>query len=135
MLLGVDSDVAFNPSGGYHHAHASQASGFCYINDVVLACMSLADAGKRVLLLDIDAHHCDAVQEAFFDNFAIQCGYCSPGMILVSKALLERNPHPTRDEIAEAIAGNVCRCTGYQSIFAAIEDAALRMNGQEAVAD
>jgi len=75
------------------------------------------------------------VQEAFFDNFAIQCGYCSPGMIMVSKALLERNPHPTHDEIADAIAGNVCRCTGYQSIFEAIEDAAQRMNGQEAAAD
>ena len=75
------------------------------------------------------------VQKAFVDNFAVQCGYCSPGMILVSKALLDRNPHPTRDEIAEAIAGNVCRCTGYQSIFEAIEDAAQRMNGREAVAD
>ena len=75
------------------------------------------------------------VQAAFFDNFAVQCGYCSPGMIMVSKALLERNPHPTRDEIADAIAGNVCRCTGYQSIFEAIEDAAQRMNGQEAAAD
>jgi carbon-monoxide dehydrogenase small subunit len=75
------------------------------------------------------------VQAAFFDNFAVQCGYCSPGMIMVSKALLERNPHPTRDEIADAIAGNVCRCTGYQSIFEAIEDAAQRMNGQEVAAD
>ena len=52
-----------------------------------------------------------------------------------TKALLERNPHPTRDEIADAIAGNVCRCTGYQSIFEAIEDAAQRMSGQEAAAD
>jgi carbon-monoxide dehydrogenase small subunit len=75
------------------------------------------------------------VQAAFFENFAVQCGYCSPGMIMVSKALLDRNPHPTRDEIADAIAGNVCRCTGYQSIFEAIEDAAQRMNGQEAAAD
>jgi carbon-monoxide dehydrogenase small subunit len=71
------------------------------------------------------------VQAAFFDNFAVQCGYCSPGMIMVSKALLERNPHPTREEIADAIAGNVCRCTGYQSIFEAIEDAAHRMTGHE----
>lgn len=71
------------------------------------------------------------VQSAFFDNFAVQCGYCSPGMIMVSTALLERNPHPTRDEIADAVAGNVCRCTGYQSIFEAVEDAANRMTGQE----
>ena len=72
------------------------------------------------------------VQAAFYDNFAVQCGYCSPGMIIVSKALLDNNPHPTREEIADAIAGNVCRCTGYQSIFEAIEDAAKRLNGQPA---
>jgi len=68
MILSGDVDVAFNPSGGYHHAHSSHAAGFCYINDVVLACMALADAGKRVLLLDIDAHHCDGVQEAFYER-------------------------------------------------------------------
>ena len=68
LILAGDVDVAFNPSGGYHHAHASQAAGFCYINDVVLACMSLADAGKRVLVLDIDAHHCDGVQDAFYER-------------------------------------------------------------------
>ena len=68
LVLDGEVDVAFNPSGGYHHAHASRAAGFCYINDVVLACMSLADAGKRVLLLDIDAHHCDGVQDAFYER-------------------------------------------------------------------
>jgi acetoin utilization protein AcuC len=68
MILSGDVDVAFNPSGGYHHAHSSSAAGFCYINDVVLACMRLAAAGKRVLLLDIDAHHCDGVQEAFYER-------------------------------------------------------------------
>jgi aerobic carbon-monoxide dehydrogenase small subunit len=69
------------------------------------------------------------IQEAFYDNFAMQCGYCSPGMILVSKALLDRNPHPTHAEIADALAGNICRCTGYESIFEAIHDAAQRMSG------
>ncbi len=68
LILAGDADVAFNPSGGYHHGHASQAAGFCYINDVVLACMALTDAGKRVLVLDIDAHHCDGVQEAFYER-------------------------------------------------------------------
>jgi len=66
LILSKEADVAFNPSGGYHHAHPSLASGFCYLNDVVLACMFLADAGKRVLLFDVDAHHCDAVQDAFY---------------------------------------------------------------------
>ena len=71
------------------------------------------------------------VQEAFFEKFAIQCGYCSPGMIMVSKALLDRNPSPTRDEIVDAISGNVCRCTGYRPIIDAVEDASRRMNGNQ----
>jgi carbon-monoxide dehydrogenase small subunit len=71
------------------------------------------------------------IQAAFYDNFAIQCGYCSPGMIMISKALLDRNPHPTHEEIADAISGNVCRCTGYQSIFEAIADASHRLSGHE----
>ncbi|MFO7628121.1 MAG: hypothetical protein R6W06_01115, partial [Prochlorococcaceae cyanobacterium] len=68
LVLAGEADLAFNPSGGYHHAHAGRASGFCYVNDVVLACDTLARAGKRVLFLDIDAHHCDGVQDAFYDR-------------------------------------------------------------------
>lgn len=68
LLLAGEVDIAFNPSGGYHHAHAARAGGFCYLNDVVLACMRLTQAGKRVLFLDIDVHHCDGVQDAFYDR-------------------------------------------------------------------
>jgi len=71
------------------------------------------------------------LQQAFFDHYAIQCGYCSPGMIMVAKALLDHNPSPTRAEITDAITGNICRCTGYQAIVEAIEATAQRMNGQE----
>jgi aerobic carbon-monoxide dehydrogenase small subunit len=70
------------------------------------------------------------IQEAFFEKFAIQCGYCTPGMILVAKALLERNPQPGREEIVAALTGNYCRCTGYEPIIQAIETARQRMNGQ-----
>ena len=66
LLLAGEVDVAFNPSGGYHHAHAERAAGFCYLNDVVLGCDRLARAGRRVLFLDVDAHHSDGVQEAFY---------------------------------------------------------------------
>ena len=86
--------------------------------------------GREITTLEgltTKAEELHPIQEAFFDNFAVQCGYCSPGMIMVSKALLERTPHPTHAEIADALAGNVCRCTGYQSIFEAIEDAAHRL--------
>ena len=69
------------------------------------------------------------IQEAFFENYAIQCGYCSPGMIMIIKALLDRNADPTREEIVEAVAGNVCRCTGYEPIIKAAQDAARRMYG------
>ena len=64
------------------------------------------------------------LQQAFYDNFAAQCGYCSSGMITVAKALLDHNPHPTRAEIVDALAGNVCRCTGYVPIVEAIEKVA-----------
>ena len=66
MLLAEEAVVAFNPSGGYHHAFPARAAGFCYLNDVVLACLSLTAAGKRVLFLDVDVHHCDGVQSAFY---------------------------------------------------------------------
>jgi acetoin utilization protein AcuC len=65
QIIEGKAKVAFNPSGGYHHAFSNMAGGFCYINDVVLGCMELADAGKKVLFLDIDVHHCDGVQSAF----------------------------------------------------------------------
>lgn len=66
LLLEGRAAAVFNPSGGFHHAHPGRAGGFCYINDVVLACELLAAAGRRVLFLDIDAHHCDGVQDAFY---------------------------------------------------------------------
>ncbi|UCE47535.1 MAG: hypothetical protein JSW47_18295, partial [Phycisphaerales bacterium] len=68
MLLSGDADIAFNPSGGYHHAGPEHAAGFCYINDVALACMVLSEHGKRVLYLDVDVHHGDGVANAFYDR-------------------------------------------------------------------
>jgi acetoin utilization protein AcuC len=66
LLLAGEANIAFNPSGGFHHAHAAHASGFCYLNDIVVACEHLTRAGKRVLFVDVDAHHCDGVQDAFY---------------------------------------------------------------------
>ena len=68
LLLEGRADTAFNLLGGFHHAMAEHAAGFCYLNDVVLACMKLAEAGKRVLYLDVDAHHGDGVQAAFYQR-------------------------------------------------------------------
>jgi carbon-monoxide dehydrogenase small subunit len=67
------------------------------------------------------------LQAAFADNCAIQCGYCTPGLIIAAKALLDRNPHPSEHEIREAIEGNLCRCTGYGHIIDAIMVAAGKL--------
>lgn len=68
LLLSGESEAAFNPSGGFHHAMPEQASGFCYINDMALGCIALTEAGKRVLYLDVDVHHGDGVAYAFYDR-------------------------------------------------------------------
>lgn len=67
------------------------------------------------------------LQRAFIDYGAVQCGFCTPGMLMSAKALLDRNPDPTEDEIKEAIAGNICRCTGYKPIVEAIKKAVPMM--------
>jgi aerobic-type carbon monoxide dehydrogenase small subunit (CoxS/CutS family) len=69
------------------------------------------------------------LQQAFAELGAAQCGYCTPGILLTAEALLDDTPNPTRDEIREALAGNLCRCTGYTKILDAVELAALRMKG------
>ena len=91
--------------------------------EVQLACLVLAETvqGRRVEtaagLAGVGLH---PLQEAFMDHFAAQCGYCTPGMLVSAKALLDRNPQPTRAEVVEAIGGNLCRCTGYEPIIQAI---------------
>ena len=67
------------------------------------------------------------IQEAFKEHHALQCGFCTPGMMLSAVGLLQRNPNPTEDEIRWGISGNLCRCTGYQNIVKAIQDAAGKM--------
>ena len=64
------------------------------------------------------------MQQAFHEQHALQCGYCTPGMIMAAVHLLERNPSPTEDEIRHGLEGNLCRCTGYQNIIAAVQQAA-----------
>jgi len=71
------------------------------------------------------------LQRAFADSFAVQCGFCAPGMILAAKWLLDRNPQPSRADVIDAISGNICRCTGYESIIGAILSAAAEMLGRK----
>ncbi|MGJ4909134.1 (2Fe-2S)-binding protein [Bradyrhizobium sp. HKCCYLS2033] len=102
--------------------------------DAHLACLTLAESveGRAVETLDgIKAGpNLHPLQRAFADGFAAQCGYCTPGMIMAAKALLDKAPQPSREQVVEAISGNVCRCTGYEPIINAVLAAAasLRAN-------
>jgi carbon-monoxide dehydrogenase small subunit len=99
----------------------------------VNACLVLAlDAdGKRIETIEglAQGETLHPIQEAFIEKGAIQCGFCTPGMILTTKAFLVQNPSPTEEEIKTAIAGNFCRCTGYARIVEAIQSAAVRLRG------
>jgi aerobic-type carbon monoxide dehydrogenase small subunit (CoxS/CutS family) len=96
-----------------------------------LSCLTLAleCAGRSVDTIEGLARgpQLHPLQAAFADFGGSQCGYCTPGVIMTAKALLDRNPSPTREQIREATAGNLCRCTGYQQITDAIEDAAKQL--------
>ena len=93
--------------------------------DSVLSCLTLAVEadGKEITTIEGLAKNgqLHSLQQAFIDEGAIQCGFCTPGMILTAKALLDKNPHPTREEIKTGINGNICRCTGYAKVVNAIE--------------
>jgi aerobic-type carbon monoxide dehydrogenase small subunit (CoxS/CutS family) len=99
-----------------------------------LSCLTLALEcdGRSVQTIEGLARGAELhpLQAAFADFGGSQCGYCTPGVIMTAKALLERNPSPTRQEIKEATAGNLCRCTGYQQIVDAIEDAAAKLRAE-----
>jgi len=98
-----------------------------------LSCLVLAleCAGKRIETVEglAGGGELHPLQAAFADCGGSQCGYCTPGMLMTAKALLEANPQPSRAQVREAIAGNICRCTGYQQIVDAIERAAAEMRG------
>jgi carbon-monoxide dehydrogenase small subunit len=101
----------------------------------ILSCLMLGlDAeGREVKTIEGMAvgNELHPLQQTFADLGAAQCGYCSPGFLLVAEELLEKNPAPTRTEIQEALSGNLCRCTGYIKIYEAVELAAARMRGEE----
>lgn len=86
--------------------------------------------GKQIITIEglEDENGLHPLQKAFIDRFAIQCGFCTPGMILTAKAILDENPNATEDDIREGMHGNICRCTGYVKIVEAIETARDEMN-------
>jgi len=97
----------------------------------VLSCLALPleTEGRRITTIEglADGARLHPLQQAFAELGAAQCGYCTPGILLTAAALLSERPSPTRQEVKEALAGNLCRCTGYTKILDAVELAALRM--------
>jgi aerobic-type carbon monoxide dehydrogenase small subunit (CoxS/CutS family) len=102
----------------------------------ILSCLMLGleAGGREVETIEgmATAEGLHPLQETFADLGAAQCGYCTPGFLLVAKELLKTNPAPSRAEIKEALSGNLCRCTGYLKIYEAVELAAARMRGEQA---
>ena len=94
----------------------------------VSSCLVLAVEARDKKITTIEGlangENLHPIQKAFMEHGAVQCGFCTPGMILIAKALLDENPNPTEDEVREAISGNLCRCTGYAKIIEAIQAAA-----------
>jgi len=102
--------------------------------ELVVSCLILAPQADGTVITTIEGigngDRLDLIQEAFIETGAVQCGFCTPGMILAVKKLLEENPHPSEEEIKRGISGNLCRCTGYQKIFDAIKLAANRLSSR-----
>jgi len=98
---------------------------------VVKACLHFAVQadGREITTIEglAKGGELNPVQEAFVKNYALQCGYCTPGMVMTSHALLKKNPNPSEDEIRKALAGNLCMCTGYVQIVDAVKEAAKGM--------
>lgn len=111
-----------------------QVCGACSVlvdGEPVSACTYLAADvdGRRVETVEGLATHgkLHPLQQSFVDNFSLQCGFCTPGFLMMAKALLDRNPDPTEEDVKEFLDGNICRCTGYEPIVRAVLDAAQRI--------
>jgi carbon-monoxide dehydrogenase small subunit len=98
-----------------------------------LACLMLAAQLQGRVMTTIEGLAAEGtlhpIQEAFVEHGAVQCGFCTPGMVMASLDLLQRNPGPSRSQIREGLSGNLCRCTGYHKIADAVADAAVRKRG------
>ncbi len=115
---------------------ASGNCGACTVlvdGEPILSCLTLAWSvrGKNITTIEGIArgNNLHPLQQAFIDRGGVQCGFCTPGMILSAKALLDRNPEPTEQDVKEALAGNLCRCTGYVKIIEAVRAAADSIKG------
>ena len=150
ILNGEETDVSFAPyktllevlredlghTGTKHGCELGECGACAVLLDgkPVLSCLVLALECDRKNVLTVEGLGLDGnlhpLQNAFADLGAAQCGYCTPAILVTAKALLDQNPHPNRNQIREAISGNLCRCTGYLQIFEAVEAAVLKIAEQ-----
>lgn len=94
------------------------------VNSCMVLALECNGAKVRTIEGESNGMELSDLQKAFIQHNAFQCGFCTPGMIMSARALLDQNPHPTREEIIDALEGNLCRCTGYETIIAAVEEVA-----------
>jgi carbon-monoxide dehydrogenase small subunit len=121
---------------GPHIGCETSLCGACTVmldGKAVKSCTMFAVQADGANVLTIEGMAADGnlhpIQEAFWNEHALQCGFCTPGMIIASAQLLERNPHPSDEEIRQGLEGNLCRCTGYQHIVNAVRSAAAKIGG------
>jgi aerobic-type carbon monoxide dehydrogenase small subunit (CoxS/CutS family) len=152
---GEETEVAFDPyktllevlredlnlTGTKHGCELGEC-GACAVlvdGEPVLSCLAIALGCEGRSIQTVEGLATGArlhpLQAAFAECGASQCGYCTPGMLLTASALLEHNPEPTRDQIREGLSGNICRCTGYQQIFDAVEAAAAILRQEKPTTD
>jgi carbon-monoxide dehydrogenase small subunit len=121
---------------GTHVGCEHGVCGMCTVlfnGQTVRSCLMFAVQAEDAELTTVESlgtpNNMHPLQEAFWTKHGLQCGFCTPAMLLTAKELLDNNPTPTREEICEAMSANLCRCTGYQTIVDAVESAALAMQG------